>query len=198
MGKVKIWEASLLVALCVSLCCGVVAQSRQARLSEGIIRVHVIAQSDEAEEQAVKMQVRDAVTEYLAPIMERCQTPEQARQAVESSLDGIERAASASAQGREVSVDFGLAHYDTRVSQQCTLPAGVYSSLRVTIGEGAGHNWWGVIFPQLTGSTAAQYETAVQAIGEDNVSLITENGGGVVVRFKLLEWLDAVRAWFGE
>ncbi len=50
-GKVKICEAALLVSLCVSLCYGTAVQARQSALTDGIIRLHVIAESDEPAEQ---------------------------------------------------------------------------------------------------------------------------------------------------
>ena len=53
--KIKSWEAALLVSLCISLCWGAATQARQNRLTEGIIRLHVIAESDELSEQELKM-----------------------------------------------------------------------------------------------------------------------------------------------
>ncbi len=70
--------------------------------------------------------------------------------------------------------------------------AGVYTSLRVTLGAGAGHNWWCVIFPPLCAQAAGLSEQAVQALSDDDVRLVTESDGGYVVRFRLLELWDAL------
>lgn len=64
--------------------------------------------------------------------------------------------------------------------------------LRVTLGAGAGHNWWCVIFPPLCAQAAGLSERAVQALSDDDVRLVTESGGGYVVRFRLLELWDAL------
>lgn len=195
--KIKIWEAALLAALCVSLCYGTAVQARQNALTDGIIRLHVIAESDEPDEQELKIRVRDAVTDYLAPLLAECGTPEQAGELIRGSLAQIERAALESSEGRAVSAEFGRASYGARASDECTLPAGNYNSLRVTIGSGAGHNWWGVIFPQLTAESVSERDSAVSLLGRDNVALITEGEEGFAVRFKLLEWMDAARRALG-
>lgn len=188
----------MLIALCITLCYGVVAQARQSRLSENIIRLHVIAVSDSKYEQQLKLRVRDAVSGYLTPIISDCSTPEQAAEAINDNLEGIELAALSASEGRGIAVEFGRESYGTRVSGPYTLPAGEYSSLRVTIGSGEGHNWWGVIFPQLTDGTVSDYESAVNLIGEDNITLITEGEDGRVIRFKLLEWFEALRGLFSK
>lgn len=194
--KVKAFEAALLVSLCVSLCWGTAAQAGQSRLTEGIIRLHVIAESDEPAEQELKMRVSGAVTDYLTPLLGECDTPEQAQQLINENLTGIESAALSQSDGRPITVNFGRAAYGTRVAGDCTLPAGNYNSLRVVIGAGAGHNWWGVIFPQLTAETVSEQGSAVSLLGEDNVKLITEGEEGFAVRFKVLEWLEEAREIF--
>jgi len=91
-----------------------------------------------------------------------------------------------------VRVALGPEHYPTRDYGTFALPAGVYTSLRVTLGAGAGHNWWCVIFPPLCAQAAGLSEQAVQALSDDDVRLVTESDGGYVVRFRLLELWDAL------
>lgn len=93
---------------------------------------------------------------------------------------------------RPVRVSLGAEHYPTRDYGTFALPAGVYTSLRVTLGAGAGHNWWCVIFPPLCAQAAGLSERAVQALSDDDVRLVTESDGGYVVRFRLLELWDAL------
>ena len=134
------WELALLLAVCVTLLTGTWAQARSALLASRLVRLHVIAVSDDDTEQAVKLQVRDAVLAYLEP-----------------QLADV--------------TDIGAA-------QQ--------------IIAGAGHNWWCVIFPPLCAQAAGLSEQAVQALSDDDVRLVTESGGGYVVRFRLLELWDAL------
>lgn len=89
-------------------------------------------------------------------------------------------------------VSLGAEHYPTRDYGAFALPAGVYTSLRVTLGAGEGHNWWCVIFPPLCAQAAGLSEQTVQALSDDDVRLVTGSDGGYVVRFRLLELWDAL------
>ncbi len=82
----------------------------------------------------------------------------------------------------------GAENYPTRRYDDFALPAGTYESLRVTLGEGEGHNWWCVVFPPLC-LEAAQVSAgeAVGGLTEDDLQLITESDGGFELRFRLLE-----------
>ena len=171
------WELALLLAVCVTLLTGTWAQARSALLASRLVRLHVIAVSDDDTEQAVKLQVRDAVLAYLEPQLAGVTDVDTARLRIADDLDGIAR---------------GAEHYPTRDYGTFALPAGVYTSLRVTLGAGAGHNWWCVIFPPLCAQAAGLSERAVQALSDDDVRLVTESGGGYVVRFRLLELWDAL------
>ena len=178
------WELALLLAVCVTLLTGTWAQARSQLLAARLVRLHVIAVSDDDAEQAVKLQVRDAVLAYLGPQLADVTDIDAAEQII--------RAAQAAAGERPVRVSLGPEHYPTRDYGTFALPAGVYTSLRVTLGAGAGHNWWCVIFPPLCAQAAGLSEQAVQALSDDDVRLVTESGGGYFVRFLLLELWDAL------
>ena len=182
------WELALLLAVCVTLLTGTWAQARSALLASRLVRLHVIAVSDDDTEQAVKLQVRDAVLAYLEAQLQGVTDIGAAEQIIAGDLDGIARAA----RERPVRVTLGAEHYPTRDYGTFALPAGVYTSLRVTLGAGEGHNWWCVIFPPLCAQAAGLSERAVQALSDDDVRLVTESDGGYVVRFRLLELWDAL------
>ena len=188
------WEISLLLALSITLLACAWAAPALSRISGQLVRLHVIADSDEPAEQAVKLDVRDAVLAYLEPRLEDAADSCEAGEIIASELDGIARAAEGAAQGREVSVDFGEEYYPTRVYDTFSLPAGRYQSLRVTLGEGAGHNWWCVVFPPLC-LTAAETEEAFESLDEGTREIIGDGSGGVVFRFRLLElWGELMEA----
>ena len=68
--RLRPWETALLAAVCVTLLTGVWAQGRQSALADKVVRLHVIAASDSAEDQRVKLKVRDALLAYLTPRLE--------------------------------------------------------------------------------------------------------------------------------
>ena len=143
---------------------------------------------DELEEQLI---LADVGGVFAGP-----QTQADAKETARQNLPAIESAARAALD--EAGVDAPVRaelcrmYFTTRQYDDLMLPAGDYDAVRVTIGEGAGHNWWCVIFPPLCAQAAGLSERAVQALSDDDVRLVTESGGGYVVRFRLLELWDAL------
>lgn len=186
MKSLRKWEIALLLALCFTLLAGTWAGAASSRVSEGLVRLHVIAASDDATEQAIKLDVRDAVLSYLEPKLASAADIAGAEALIEANLEGIAAAAESAAQGREVNVTLGEEYYPTREYDTFSLPAGRYQSLRVTLGEGAGHNWWCVVFPPLC-LTAAESEAAFEELDGETREIISSDGGGVQFKFRLLE-----------
>ena len=188
-------------ALTVSVCAAL--QAQQQRISEKIIRLHVVANSDSGADQAIKLHVRDAV---LAAARQALQGAGDPQQAIAQALPALEAAANAAlaAQGsRETArVSFRRELFPTRDYDTFSLPSGVYRSLRVTIGAGGGHNWWCVIFPSLcVPATADGFVQAAEAGGftRAEIGLMTQADEGYVLKFRSLELLQALKkALFGE
>ena len=183
--SLRAWEIAALMALSLALCAGTWAQARQQSISSALVRLHVIAVSDGAEEQEIKLEVRDAVLDYLTPVLENAEDQQQARQIITENLEGIAEAAGSAARGRQVSVTLSQESYPTRQYEGFTLPAGRYESLRVILGEGEGKNWWCVVFPPLCLSAAESEEVQSVLNGED-LSIVTGEEG-YALRFKLVE-----------
>lgn len=189
----------LCACLAALVCTAAALQSQQHALSEKLIRLHVVANSDTKEDQAVKLKVRDAVLQVTEPMLQMNMQPEQA---LVSALPEIRAAAEDCLRkngfSQPVTVSFGVERFPTRVYEGFSLPAGSYRSLRVTIGAGEGQNWWCVVFPSICfRATAAELEQAVTAAGftEEEVRLITEDGEGYVLKFKALELLEQMKKW---
>lgn len=180
----RVWELAALLALSVSLCVGTWAQGRQSSISSSLVRLHVVAASDTAREQALKLRVRDAVIEYLTPALSNASSAEDARALITEDLEGIEQAAARAAEGRTVTVTLSREPYPTRRYEGFALPAGRYDSLRIILGEGRGRNWWCIVFPPVCLS-AVQGEAVEEAMAPADYELITE--GDYKLRFRLLE-----------
>ena len=188
-------------ALTVSVCAAL--QAQQQRMSEKIIRLHVVANSDSSADQAIKLHVRDAV---LAAARQALQGAGDPQQAIAQALPALEAAANAAlaAQGSRdtARVSFRRELFPTRDYDTFSLPSGVYRSLRVTIGAGGGHNWWCVIFPSLcVPATADGFVQAAEAGGftRAEIGLMTQADEGYVLKFRSLELLQALKkVLFGE
>ena len=174
---------------------------RQRRLARKTVRLHVIANSDEAADQAQKLRVRDGVLACVSGLTADCETADDARKCIAAHLPEIAEAAQRvlAGSGYDVTVSLGPETYGTRDYASFSLPAGTYPSLRVQIGEAAGKNWWCVVFPALCMSaSSAELEQAAEAAGitDGELRLITGAEEGYVLKFKTLEWLEKLKALF--
>ena len=172
-----------------------------AALEENIVRLHVIANSDEAADQAQKLRVRDGVLACVSGLTADCETADDARKCIAAHLPEIAEAAQRvlAGSGYDVTVSLGPETYGTRDYASFSLPAGTYPSLRVQIGEAAGKNWWCVVFPTLcTAATSdeAELQAAAGGFDEDEAAWITEEQPEYRLRFKTLEWLQKLKELF--
>lgn len=175
----------------------------QETLEEGLLRLHVVANSDAPEDQAVKLRVKDAVVSMLEETMEAMPTVEEAKAYLETHLPQIEETANRVLKelgsGLEAVVTFARERFPTREYDTFRLPAGVYQALRITIGAGEGHNWWCVLFPSLCVPASTQgFTAAAEASGMSQTLAGTLAGDttGYEIRFRLLDWLGGVKASF--
>lgn len=167
------------------------------QLPRDVVRLHVVANSNGAEDQAVKLLVRDAVLEEAARWYQGAGSMEEASSQLCTHLQSIAGAArqvlgeqrvgySATAQMTEM-------YFPTRDYGDFRLPAGRYRTLRVTLGEGAGKNWWCVVFPSLCLPAATQ-EEALLTLPEGERQVV-EGGQEVQVKLKAVELWESLREW---
>ena len=179
--------------LTVTACAVLQAQSQ--RMAEKIIRLHVVANSDSDADQSVKLCVRDAV---LREAQRTLSGAADAKQAILTDLPALEAAANAELRrqgcGETARVSFRRELFPTRDYDTFSLPSGVYQSLRVTIGEGAGHNWWCVVFPPLC-LTAAESDSAVESLDGETRGIVTEEDG-YRCKFRIVELWGEVCDFF--
>ena len=164
---------------------GIVTDSRELR--EGLLRLHVVGASDSAEDQEVKLLVRDAVLDSLEAGLQDLTDVDAAVDYVSRMLPKVEAAANrclaAAGFSDTVAVSLTEEPFPTRDYDNFSLPAGVYRALRVVIGEGAGRNWWCVVFPQLCMAGEDFVETASVA------GLSTELAGTLEGEYELRFWV---------
>ena len=197
-------EKRLLIALLclasVLLFIGVLPIHGEAEIYDSVIRLHVLANSDTKEDQALKLQVRDAILEVTAPLLADCSDVETAQKILESNQETLEKVAHLviEEQGYDypVAIRFGNEQYPTRTYDSFCFPAGEYLSMRVCIGQAEGQNWWCCLFPPLClGASTVPQEEAEDAFVEVGLSpsqykMITQSEKPVYkVRFKILELL---------
>lgn len=182
------------------------AQSLET-LEDGVLRLHILADSDTAEDQGYKLLVRDALLEQSAQWSSTADDREDMAAVLTEKLPLIEEIAEDTlrAAGCTDAVTATLCRMDfpARTYGDVTLPAGEYQALRLVIGSGAGQNWWCMMYPSLCIPAAAEPSgTAPSAVMEahfdDDVCALTAEPEDYEVRLKCVELVRAIGDWFSE
>lgn len=180
------------------------AEDVNAGLSQNLVRLHVIANSDSAADQALKLKVRDAVIEYMKVKLEASDSIDETKAIIKDNLENIQEVASEVIRKNNssyaVKASLGKYAFPTKTYGDIALPAGEYQALRVVIGNGSGKNWWCVLFPPLCfiDATHGTIPESVKqelrtSLSDEEYKLITtsdEKDIPVKVKFKLVEFLE--------
>ena len=193
--KFRIWETALLVLVAGFLLFGSVAQATAENLSGDFLRLHVIAHSDSAEDQRLKLLVRDAILAYSEGLFSPELTLAECETMLAAQLDELETLAAQVLRENDcdlpVAAGITDAHFPTKHYGDFALPAGTYRALRIVLGAGGGENWWCVVFPPLCFGAVTEQSTAEQAmsygIDPQNAALISGENEGYLLKFKCLE-----------
>ena len=192
------------VILALALIVGMFPVHGESEIYDTVVRLHVLANSDTVEDQALKLKVRDEVIKTVSPAVEGCKSQSEAALAIERIMPEIKEAAVRTIEDNgynySVEVLLGEEYYPTKTYESCAFPEGKYLSLRVLIGEGEGENWWCCLFPPLCLSAATDQgksnEDAFISVGlnADQYKIVTETENPKYkVRFKILE---TISSWF--
>lgn len=197
--RLKRVEIVLMVAAALVLMSGALALQTQDQLADKVVRLHVLANSDSEEDQALKLRVRDRVLERATELLEQSADCQEAEALLRGNLLELENLAAeeiaAAGYDYPVTAELTDTTFPTREYDGFTLPAGEYLALRIVIGEGAGQNWWCVVFPPLCTTASADVPASALAAGltQEDVNLITEEPG-YVLKFKTVELWERLRA----
>lgn len=145
------------------------------------LRLHVIANSDSPADQRVKLAVRDQILAEHGEDFRACKNKAAAEEAARREAEALRETADAVLRAEGVSyratVEVTEAAFPDKQYEGLVYPAGDYDAVRVVLGEGAGANWWCVMFPPLC--------------------LLSDEGAGEEVEYTslLLEWLGQLFQW---
>ncbi|MBP1560782.1 MAG: stage II sporulation protein R [Oscillospiraceae bacterium] len=189
-------ELALILGMAISVFCAGFCGFAQEhdRITDTVFRLHILANSDSEEDQALKLKVRDAVLEESAYLFEGNASAEETAERVSLHLDEIKGVAERVI--RENGADYGVncevtkMRFDNRVYDSVTMPAGDYTALRITIGEAKGKNWWCVMFPPLCLPAVTDIDEALEECGgvftEEEIDML-QNPENYKCKFYFLE-----------
>ena len=185
--------------LMATMLLALVPTDAEAKIYEDTVRLHILANSDSGEDQALKLEIRDRILLKYGEILSEADSLDEAKATTENLLSQIETNAEKWIKelGYSYTARATLTNewYETREYDSFTLPCGYYSSLRIIIGEGEGKNWWCVMYPPLCMEIATEAAPADDGLidySKEELTLI--KSGKYNVKFKILEDLSRVFA----
>lgn len=189
MRKVYLWITIFFMTGCLLLAATTIDKNReievQADVAQEVLRFHVRANSEKETDQAVKMEVKEAVISYLQPILSQTDSVEKTREVLAAHLTDIKQAAETVLKNNHCSygatVFLRKESFPEKTYGDCTFPAGIYEAVVIELGNGQGHNWWCMLYPGLCFVdetygivTEEKKEELKQVLTEDSYEWITE------------------------
>ena len=170
--------------------------SGEEGIYESVLRLHVLPAGDSAEDQNLKISVRDAVLQEYGEPLSALKSKEEAETFLALKKAEIEEFVNnfLKEEGVEQTASVTLAKefFETRSYGEITLPEGYYTALKITLGEGKGQNWWCVLYPALCTEAAMgdRVTVAMEELSESEYRLVSESG--YMIKFRTLEILEGI------
>ena len=168
-------------------------------LRENVLRLHIIANSDSKADQDLKLKIRDAILSEAGNVFVNAKNLEGAEEKIKQNLKKFEeiakRVIKENGFNYTATASIGERFFETRHYENFSLPAGIYRSLIIDLGEGKGKNWWCVIYPTVCVPAASG--NLRDAVNE-NSAQIAEQSERYVIRFKIVEIYEKIKLKFSN
>lgn len=192
-----------LLLLFISICAFSYVNAVSTNISESVFRLHVLANSDSIEDQALKYKVRDKIIETMNSLTKSCSSKEEVIKLAQDNLSYFKEIARnviiENGYNYNVNISIGNFNFPTKTYGDISLPAGFYDALRIEIGEAEGQNWWCVMFPPLcfvdvsSGIVPEESKEMMKdELSKEEFQVISEQTPEVKFKFKLLELFSNV------
>lgn len=194
---------SLLFFLYTTICAISYVKAVSTDISNSVFRLHVIANSNSEDDQALKYKVRDKLLNYMNNICKDCTSKEEAINIVSEHQEEFKQVALETINNEgysyDVKIEIGNFEFPTKRYGDISLPAGFYDALKVEIGKAEGRNWWCVMFPSLcfvdisSGVVPDESKEELQnVLSDEEYAIISNNSNsGIKLKFKLLEFFGS-------
>ena len=176
-------------------------------LSDSVLRLHIIANSNSTDDQNLKLKVRDNIIKYMNTLTSDCSNKSDVISKVSNNLDKFKEIAINTIKGNgynyNVNLEIGNFYFPTKSYGDISFPSGYYDALKIEIGEAVGQNWWCVLFPPLcfVNSTTGivpdeSKEELKESVNSEGYKIISEgntnesNEPDIKIKFKLIEFFN--------
>lgn len=165
-------------------------------ISSEVFRLHILANSDSDEDQALKLKVRNEVLNCGESLFKNCSSLSEAVEIGKENTELFKNAAQKciieNGYAYPVKVYVDKEYFNTRKYNQITMPGGVYNALKIEIGQAKGHNWWCVMFPAICLPGVSEDEID-QYLSDDEIELLN-SGNKYKIRFKIVEIYEKLKS----
>jgi len=169
-------------------------------LTQDVLRLHILANSDTNEDQELKLLVRDEITKECKKLFSKAQSLEEAKEITLENLEALNKIATTviKEQGKDYTVSVQLCeeYFNTRYYGSVTMPAGKYTALQIKIGKAKGENWWCVLYPSLCVGTSTDYESFEENLTPQECSVVS-SGNKYQFKFKIVETVTSFFKFLG-
>ena len=189
--KLKAIDISVFLTLVICIAATVSFENDCKGIREEVLRLHVIANSDEEYDQELKLKVRDALLQSGESIFSGSEDIISAESKIADKSYILRYTAEETVRNLgfdyDVKIELARSYFPTRTYGELTLPAGYYKAVRVIIGEGKGKNWWCIMFPPLCLPAVTNKEEIISDFLSDEEMKIVTAEPGYEIRFWLVE-----------
>ena len=196
----KRWDRALIFGLLLAVILSMAAgfDNRCEAVRENVLRLHILANSDSEEDQALKLRVRDAIlretAEDFAKSESQIETMARAEELLPKMKAVAEEALAQAGSTDAVRVALVNMYFETREYDGAILPAGYYDAVRIELGAAEGHNWWCVLYPNMC-FQGSVYEVVDESSEEALREVLTQeeyadvfDSGKMQIRWKFLDY----------
>lgn len=177
------------------------ASNVSAGLADNIFRLHILANSDSEEDQALKLKVRDSILEYMKTLTEDTSDKqaviEQSKKHTQDFKKIAETVIQENGYDYSVNIEIGNFYFPTKYYGNISLPAGNYDALKIEIGEAKGQNWWCSLFPPLCFVSVssgivdeAGEEYLKENLSEEEFAIVSNSSSEIEFKFKIIEMIN--------
>lgn len=201
----KILKNSLIILILFTIFFIINAYSYATNVSSGladnIFRLHILANSDSEEDQALKLKVRDRIIEYMETLAYDISDKEEVIELSKAHASEFQQIAEdvirENGYDYPVNIEFGNFYFPTKHYGNISLPAGNYDALKIEIGDANGQNWWCSLFPPLCFVSVSSgvvdhdgEEYLKENLSEEEFAIVSSSSSGVEFKFKIIEMIN--------
>ncbi len=195
----RLFTKSLCVALILSVLFSVLPfEASCQEIRKDVFRLHILANSDNEQDQNLKLAVRDEVLKYTEHLYKNSTSKEEAEKLTFENLQNIANVAKQvivnNGYDYEVTCKIEDVYFNTRTYENVTMPSGTYRALQIKIGNAEGKNWWCVIYPSLCIGASTNYNALNEKL--DNSEYNTLINEKTEYKFKIIEIYEKIVSFF--